>query len=233
MNPSIRYLALVGLFLMTGAHGQVIPPPENVVQLASASTVEVAQDLLRMHLSTTRQASDAAQLQVQLKTALEQALAEARKTAVAGDMDIRTGDFRLMPQHGRDGKITTWQGTAELVLEGRDFARIAQAGGRIQSMSLSHVSFALSRELRASAERDAQTQAVSSFRGKASELAKSFGFSGYTLREVSVNAGDAGMPPRPMRMAMAEAKSSVDAAVPIEAGKTAVSVTVSGSVQLR
>jgi len=233
MNLSIRILALACALVSSLAHAQLIPPPENVVQLSATSTVEVAQDLLRMSLASTRQGVDAAQLQTQLKTTLEQALTEARRTAAPGEMDVRTGDFRLTPQYGRDGKITTWQGTAELVLEGRDFPRIAQAAGRIQALTLSNVSFALSRELRASAERDAQVQAVAAFRGKASELAKSFGFGGYGLREVSVNAGDAGMPPRPMRMAAAEAKTASDAPVPIEAGKTAVSVTVSGSVQLR
>jgi predicted secreted protein len=233
MNPSIRSLALATAFFLSSAQAQVMPPPENVVQLSATLTVEVAQDLLRMSLAATRQGPDAAQLQAQLKGSLEQALAEARRTAAPGEMDVRTGDFRLTPQYGRDGKITTWQGTAELVLEGRDFPRIAQAAGRIQALTLSNVSFALSREHRAAAERDAQVQAVASFRGKAAELAKSFGFAGYSLREVAVNAGDSGMPPRPMRMAAAEAKMASDAPVPIEAGKTAVSVTVSGSVQLR
>lgn len=233
MKFSAHLLINALLLCSAAAHAQVVPPPENVLQLSAASTVEVSPDVLRMQLATTRQGPDAAQVQVQLKAALEEALASARRTAAPGQMEVRTGDFRLMPQYGRDGRITTWQGTAEMVLEGRDFERIAQAAGRIQALSLGNVSFALSRELRAQAERDAQAQAVASFRTKAGELAKSFGFAGFGLREVSVNAGESGMPPRPLRMGLTEAKAASDAAVPVEAGKTEVSVTVSGSVQLR
>jgi len=50
---------------------------------------------------------------------------------------------------------------------------------------------------------------------------------------VSVNANDQGVPPRPRMLAMEARTASADAPVPVEAGKTAVLVTVSGSVQLK
>jgi predicted secreted protein len=64
-------------------------------------------------------------------------------------MDVRTGNFSLYPRYGRDGKISGWQGSAELVLEGRDFARITAAAGKIPGMTLGNVGFSLSREQRA------------------------------------------------------------------------------------
>ncbi len=36
--------------------------------------------------------------------------------------------------------------------------------------------------------------AIERFKAKAAELAKGFGFSGYSLREVAVNANDQGFP---------------------------------------
>jgi predicted secreted protein len=81
-------------------------------------------------------------------------------------------------------------------------------------------------------EGDAQTIAIDRFKVKAAELAKGLGFSGYSLREVAVNTQDHGGP-RPMRsMALASAPQA-EMAVPVEAGKSTVTVTVSGSVQLR
>ena len=47
-----------------------------------------------------------------------------RPLAQPGQLEVRTGNFNLYPQHNREGRITGWQGTAELVLEGRDFALI-------------------------------------------------------------------------------------------------------------
>lgn len=211
---------------------QTVPPPQNVLQLTATSTVEVQQDLLAMSLTTTRDGSDANAVQSQLKAALDTALTEAKKTAQPGQMDVRTGNFGLYPRYGKDGKLNGWQGSVELVLEGRDFARITGAAGKIQTLTLGNVSFGLSREQRAKVETDAQSQAIERFRAKASELAKGFGFTGYTLREVSVNANDQGYQP-PARMMVKAMSMAADAAVPVEAGKSQVQVTVSGSVQLK
>ena len=206
---------------------------QNVIQLAASGSVEVQQDLLTISMSTTREGADALVIQTQLKTALDSALAEAKKTAQPGQLDVRTGNFSLYPRYGRDGKISAWQGTTELVLEGRDFARISAAAGKILTLTLGQVSFALSREQRLKVEGDAQNQAIERFKARAADIAKSFGFAAYTLREITLITGDQGYVPRPRVMAM-EAKSSMsDAAVPVEAGKATVTVTVSGSVQLK
>lgn len=210
-----------------------VPPPQNVLQLQASGTVEAQQDLLQMTLTTAREGSDPATVQSQLKSALDAALAEARKNAQPGQLDVRTGNFALFPRHNRDGRITGWTGTAELVLEGRDFARITQAAGRIQTMTLGGVSFGLSREQRARVEGEAQAIAIERFKARAAELAKGFGFTGFTLREVAVNTNEPGFMPR-MRMAAQEGRvGAADAAVPVEPGRSAVTVTVSGSVQLR
>ncbi|MBC5764205.1 SIMPL domain-containing protein [Ramlibacter albus] len=233
MAPMNLKNLLAALVLAPAAALAQVPPPQNVLQLSATGTVEVQQDLLSMTLSVTREGADPTAVQNQLKTALDAALNEARKTAQPGQMDVRTGNFSLYPRHGRDGRIAAWNGTAELVLEGRDFPRITQAAGRINTMTLAGVGFSLSREQRARVETEAQAQAIERFKARAAELAKGFGFSGYTLREVAVNSNDMGFP-RPMRGAVMsmEAKAA-DAPVPVEPGKSSVVVTVSGSVQLR
>lgn len=220
-------------FGLASAQNVAFPPPQNVLQLAATGSVEVQQDRLSLQLATTREGPDAAAVQLQLKQALDAALAEARSNAVPGQMDLRTGNFSLYPRYNRDGKISAWNGTVELVLEGRDFPRITQTAGRIQSLTVRGISFGLSREERARVEREAQAAAIASFKQKAGELASGFGFGGYALREVSVMANDQGFEPRPRMMAMEAKSAGTDMAVPVEAGKSTVVVTVSGSVQLR
>jgi predicted secreted protein len=224
--------ALVGACSGLAAQTMPMAPPQNVLQLHATGSLEVQQDLLMINLTTAREGADPAVVQGQLKTALDAALVEARKTAQPGQLDVRTGNFAIYPRHNRDGKLSGWTGTAELVLEGRDFARITQAAGRIQTLTMGGVSFGLSREQRAKVEAEAQTLAIERFKSKAAELAKGFGFTGYSLREVAVNANEPGFGPPP-RMAMQSKAASADAAVPVEAGKSTVTVTVSGSVQLR
>lgn len=233
---STQFLAgcmLATAALSAAAQSALVPAPQNVLQLAATGTVEVTQDLLTLTLATTREGSDAVAVQTQLKAAVDAALAEVKKTAQPGQMDVRTGNFGVYPRHNREGKISGWQGTAEVILEGRDLPRITTAAGRVQTMTMSGAGFGLSREQRARVETEAQAIAIERFRAKAAELAKGFGFAGYTLREVAVNANEPGFG-RPMMMgkaAMAEMAQS--SPVPVEAGKAAVTVTVSGSVQLR
>jgi predicted secreted protein len=213
---SIAAFALAVAAASGWAQVPAYPPPQNVLQLTATGTVEVQQDLLTLSLTTTRDGPDANAVQSELKLALDAALA---------------GHFGLFPRYSHGGRITGWQGTAELILEGRDFTSITQTAARIQTMTVGGVSFGLSREQRARVERDAQAIAIDRFKAKAADLARAFGFSGYSLREVAVNTQDQGGP-RPMRQLAASA-SQAEMAVPVEAGKSAVVVTVSGSVQLR
>lgn len=219
-----------------GLFAQTMPPLpqlQNVAQLSASGSVEVQQDLLSISMNTTRDGADAAVVQTQLKQALDAALAIAKQLAAPGQLDVRTGNLSLYPRYSKDGKINGWQGSAELVLEGRDFARITGTAGKIQTLTMGNVSFALSREQRARVEGEAQALAIERFKANAAEISKSFGFTGYTLREVSVNSNDQGVIPRPRAM-MAMAKSDMaESAVPVEAGKSTVMVNVSGSVQMK
>ena len=205
---------------------------QNVAQLSASGSVEVQQDLLSIAMSTTRDGTDASAVQTQLKQALDTALAQARQAAAPGQMDVRTGAFSLQPRYGKDGKINGWQGSTELVLEGRDFPRITATAGKIQTLTLANVGFALSREQRAKVEGEAQALAIERFKGRAADVAKAFGFGSYTLREVSIGSNDQGSP-RPYAMAMQAKSAMSDAPVSVEAGKSTVTVTVSGSVQMK
>jgi predicted secreted protein len=207
--------------------------PRNVVQLVASGQVEVQQDLLTITLTATKEGSDASMVQTYLSQTLEAGLAEAKRTASAQAMEVRTGAFGLQPRYGRDGRITGWVGNAEMVLEGRDFGKIGSAAGRIQNMTVANASFGLSRELRNRTEAQAQEIAIDRFKSKAQEIARSFGFGAYTLRDVSVSASDQGYSPRPRLMAMEMRAASADVAMPVEAGKSAVVVNVNGSVQLK
>jgi predicted secreted protein len=230
-------LRLTAAWLLTLASAslwaQGAAAPKNIVQLAASGAVEVQQDSLSISLTTTRDGSDAALVQAQLKSALEAALAEAKKAALPGQMEVRTGNFHLQPRLGRDGKLSGWQGSTEMVLEGRDLARVSATAGRIQTLSIGQLQFSLSREQRNQAEQQAQALAIERFRSKALEIARGFGFGGYTLREVSVNASDQGFSPRVRMLAMEASASGAAAPVPVEAGKSTVGVTVSGTVELQ
>ena len=205
--------------------------PQNVVSLSATATMEVQKDLLTLVFSASREGPDAGQVQAQLKQALDEALAVARKAAQPGQVEVQTGNFSIHPRYTAKGP-SGWSGSAELVVEGRDMGAVSQLAGRIQSMTIARSSFGLSREKRQQVDAELTAQAVAQFKARAAELARLFGFAGFALREVTVQGVD--LPPmQPMpRMALAAAAPGADGALPFEAGKATVSASVSGSVQL-
>ncbi len=234
--PSAPVLLLAaGLWAAPVVHAQLGPIPRDVVQFTATATLEARQDQLSVTLRATREGSDPAVVQQQLKAVLDAALAEARPAAQPGGaLEVRSGAFSLYPRSNRDGRISTWQGAAELILSGTELERIAALAGRIQGMAVAQTVFGLSREQRERLEQQAQAQAIERFRARATDIARGFGFSGYSLREIHINSQEQGAQIRPRFMAM-EAKASVasDAPLPVEAGQAQVQVIVSGSVQLK
>src|SRR5207245_4956126 len=99
-------------------------PAQGVVSRTTNTNAEVTKDLLAITLTTTKEGQDAAAVQAQLKQALDAALAEAKKNARPGQLDVQTGNFHLSPRYTNKGVINGWQGSAELVVEGRDMPAI-------------------------------------------------------------------------------------------------------------
>ena len=207
-------------------------PPSNVVSLNASASLEVPKDQLTVVFATTREGPDAAQVQAQLKQALDAALAEARKAAQPGQVEVQTGNFSVYPRYNNRGAPGGWTGSAELIVEGKDMPAIAQLVGRIQTLTVARSSFGLSREAREKVDAEVTAQAIARFKLKAEQVARQFGFGGWSLREVQVQGTDMSLNPQPMMRMQASAAPAADAALPVEAGKTAVTATVSGSVQL-
>ncbi len=200
---------------------------------ASAST-EVTNDVLVITFSTQREGADAAAVQAQLTQALNAALAEARKVARPGQVDISTGSFSVQPRYAPKGEPMKWQGVAELRAEGKDFDALTRLVGRIQTLSVAQVGYRLSREARDKVQGEVSAQAIARFRSQAEAYAKAFGFSGVTLRAVEVSTGDSlGAADAALCAWPAPTWRRPAQPLPVEAGKSSVTVTVSGSVQMK
>lgn len=213
------------------------PAPQGVLGLTANASVEVVKDLLAVTLSTSREGNDANAVQAQLKQALDAALAEAKKAARPGQVEVQTGNFSLYPRYANASSsgraaITGWQGNAELIVESRDMAAIGQLTGRITTMTIARVSYRLSREASQRVEADIAAEAIAAFRAKAASYAKLFGYGGYALREVTVATSDPQPGPVPMMRMQAAAGSTADA-LSVEPGKALMTATVNGTIQMK
>ena len=230
MKPT-RVLALAALFCAAAVCAAEPASPSGVLNLAASAQAEVTRDLLAVTFTTSREGADAGAVQAALKQALDAALAEAKKAAKPGAVDVRTGNFSVHPRYAPKGQAMGWQGTAELVVEGRDLAAIGQLAGRITTLTVARVSQGLSREAREQVEGEVAAQAIRAFRARAAAYAQQFGYAGFTVREVHVGGGDARPFDAPMAMRSASMEATA-APLPVEAGKAVVAVSVNGSVQM-
>jgi predicted secreted protein len=206
----------------------------HVVNLSAIASVEVVPDTLTITSRVMRQGNDSVVLQAQLKQLLDTALSEARRAAAAPAVEVRTGNFNISPRYGNNGSIVGWQGQAELVVEGRDIARVATVAGKLPGFAVAGSSFSVSSELRERHDSELVAQAIERFRRRAADIAKGFGYADVSLRDVTVTHAD-GDVPRPIFMAaMARQVSVADAGapVPVEAGVVRLSASVQGSVRL-
>ncbi|RQR87079.1 DUF541 domain-containing protein [Burkholderia sp. Bp9012] len=219
------------------AHAQTanphFPEPAGVLSLSSQASADVPQDIIHITLFYEQQAKDPGSLTSALNQRADAALAQAK--GVSG-VNAHTGAFSVYPSTDRDGKISAWRGRTEVVLESRDFAAASKLAGQLSNqMQVANVEFSLSPEAQRTAEQKLTTEAIKSFRARADEAAKAFGYNSYSIRDVNVG-GSRNVQPYPRMLAMAAAptdSAKMSAPISVEGGKATVSVTVNGSVQMK
>ncbi|WP_323120977.1 SIMPL domain-containing protein [Burkholderia alba] len=210
-----------------------MPPPSGVLSLSAQASADVPQDIVNITLFYEQQAKDPGSLTSDLNKRADGALSQAR--TVAG-VTARTGAFSVYPTTDRDGKISAWRGRTEVVLESRDFAAASKLAGQLSAtMQVASVDFSLSPDAQRAAEQKLTTEAIKSFRVRAEEASKAFGYSGYSIRDVNVGGGHNVQPyqPRMMAMAAGAAMDKAPAPISVEGGKATVTVNVNGSVQMK
>lgn len=237
-SPALAAVAAALFSASLAATAQTLPPPSGVLNLQTTATIEVPRDVLAVVFSVTREGSDAQAVQAALKQALDAALAEARRIARPDQVELHTGNFSLYPRYSNPGSrggtptIAGWSGSAELTVQGKDIAAIAQLTGRVQTMTIARVGYTLSREAREKVEAEAVAQAIGRWRAKAQQMSQQFGYAGYTVREVNVSTNEPGPGPVPVMMRAKVMAAGADEALPTEPGKGEVTATVSGSAQM-
>jgi len=130
------------------------------------------------------------------------------------------------------GKPARWRVTQSITLDSGDFSAVATLIGRLQEddgLLLSGMNFSVTDEARAKAEDAVTQQAIRSWQERAQAAARGLGFPGWRPGRVTVQAGGRAAPM--FRAAAAEVYAGAPP-VPVEAGTTDVTVTVTGDAVL-
>jgi len=226
------YPVLLSAALLAPAY--VVAAEATVVNLSGQAQREVDNDETRVVLYAQENNANAAKLADSLNRTLKRALGDA---GAVKSVEASGGQVNTWPSYDKAGKINGWQGRGEIRLKSRDSTALADLTGKLQSyLQLERVSFSVSDAVRRQTEATLIPEAIRSLNARASAVGKAIGKPALSIKELNIGESNEGMP-RPM-MAMAK-YGSADAApervtAPSwEAGKSTISVQVSGKVELR
>lgn len=228
----MKHLLAASLLTTTAAvaSAQTLPPPAGVLSLSAEAVTEVPTDVVQLTLAAEQEGAEPSAISSALSARTQAVLAQAKRTS---GVEAQSGGFTIHPSTDRNGRISTWRGRSEVILKSKDFAAVSKLAGELANqMQVQNVAFSLSREARQATEAKLAEQAVSAFRDKAQVSTKLFGYSGYTIREVSMNDSGGVVPPTPRMYAAKAMSADAGAQIPMEGGKAHVTVSVNGSVQM-
>lgn len=245
-NLNARFLAsaaVLGMLLPTALPAQAAPIPTatttmqnntlqyGLVSFAASASRKVANDQINASLSKTAQNKSSAEVQNQIATTLNQAMAIARKYP---QVQVTSGNQATYPQYDKNQKIIGWTGNATLNLKSTDTVAASKLIADLQAfMTMDNLVFTVSDAKRKEVEQALMVDASRNFQQQATALLPAWGAQSYQLVNVEFNQGNDYYPRARVMPMMAAAKmENAVADQDFQAGDTSITVTVNGTVQL-
>jgi len=227
MRGLFTALILAGA-LLTDALADAPAALADVLNLDAQATSEVPYDIAIVTLAIDRESKSSDTLSPDINKILADAMAEAKKAGVSAE----SGGYYVSPTYNNRNQRVAWHGRAEIILRSKDFTAIGKLSGDLaEKMQMAGVNFDLSPERRQSEESRLIEEAVSNLKAKARTTLKALGYQDFGIREITLSQGGAMVHTQVATMARA---AMTDAApVPVEGGKARISVTLSGSLQMK
>ncbi len=232
LATALLALALASPFASAAQERPVVL--NDVLNVDATVTSEVAPDLAVVTLAVVREGPDVAPLTKEVNETLAKSFAEAK--SVSGVI-ASNGGYSTFPRYdsrGGQNTRTGWQVRAEMIIKSKDFNALGNLVGKLsQAMQIAGSSFEISPELRSQENAALIERAARAFQDRAAAATKAFGYTGYSIRQVTLgNAGQSGSP-RTMFADNTLGRQASAPPLPIESGRVTLSLTVSGSVQMR
>ena len=200
-----------------------------LVELSARATGTATNDLASAtayaeHTAATPQAA-AAEVNQRLAAAFE--AAKKHPAIKAQNADVST-----YPVYNSAGsKVTGWRMRAGIALESSDTAALATLLGELQqTLSIGNLTLRPAPQTYDAAADAIATQAIAAFQARAKNVAAALG-SDYRIKTLALDYGSGpGIEPPFLRARAMSAESGT--AMPVEAGESAITVTVSGAIEL-
>ena len=222
-----RLLFLLVMLAATVAHADELR--YNQVRLSAQQSAPVSNDTMHVTLSTFGEDQDPTKLARQINTDMEWALSLAKTEK---QVAVSTGNYQTYPVRHKN-EHQGWRGQQDLELEGEDTRGISDLVGKLQDkLQVKTIRFSVSDRKRHAVENRLIGQALDAFRERAGIIGDNLQASSYRLVDIDVNTATR-QPPVPYQARMSSMAMEEAAPVAVEAGKSQVTVSVSGTIELQ
>ena len=198
-----------------------------VVELSSEASRAAINDLVRATVAAEASGASPGELARQVNGQIADALKTAR--AYPG-VKAQSGSTASYPVYAKGGKIEAWRMRSELTLESSDNAALSELLGKLQSsLGVSSLVLQPSAETRRQAQEQAMVDAIAAFKVRAGVIAETLGKS-YRIKQLSISTGDRFV--QPVFRSAARPLAADAAPMPVEAGESQITASVSGQIEL-
>ena len=225
MKPFLRILRTLPLLVLPFATPAISMP--TTIDLAAEASRPAANDLLRATVFAEATGRTPGEPARQVNGLIAQALRIAKPYTT---VSAQSGPTSSYPNYTRDGKIESWRMRSQLVLESKDSEAVSDLLGKLQgSLGVAELRLQPSPETRKLAENAALLEAIKAFQARAKIVADALG-KGYRIRQMAVNTS--GHVAQPMLRSVARGMVAEAMPMPVEAGESQISASVSGQIEL-
>lgn len=223
---AIALSALVGLASNPIQAAEPAKPQGTLIDLAVDATRSAPNDLARATAFVEANDNNPGDLARRVNTMIAAALQTAKSYAA---VKTRSGNTWTHPSYAKDGRINGWRMRSELLLESRDIAALSELLGKLQAtLGVSEIQLSPAPETRRKAEDEATLDAIAAFQARAKFVAGALN-KPYRIRQMNI-ASSSRPPIHPLARSAPIAAEAAPA--PIEAGDSAIAVTISGQIEL-
>lgn len=201
----------------------------TTIELSAEASRPAANDLVRAVVFAEASGSNPAEVARRVNQEIGEAL---RVIRAQPGITVKSGRQSTFPVYGQNQKIDSWRVHSELLVESRETATISALLGQLQQMRLAvgSVNQLPAPETRRKVEDETTRDALTAFRQRASVAAEALG-KPYTIRHLTIQQGGQ-LPPLPLMRANRAALAAEAAPLPLEAGESLLTTTVSGKIEL-
>lgn len=200
-----------------------------VIELSAEASRPAANDLLRAVVYAEANAADPAEVARRVNADIAEAL---RVIKARAGIAVKSGSQHTYPVYGNNRRLDGWRMRAELILETRDSTQLSELLARLQQMklALASVTQTPSPATRAAVEEGVVQDALRAFEARAGVVARTLG-KAYKIKRLAIHQNSQ-VPPMPvMRAAKMEMAADVPP-MPLEAGESTLTASVSGEIEL-